>query len=205
MVDYDEDNGSYMYVYVYEYLSGNLYKKLTRLRKNKDSLIELFNSVEQSQFKFTQEQFIKQENELKKNLPIQAKITKSLDTSLFILPNSKFGNSFRVLPEEVMDITLSSSFSFINAFKEWTKDELDLTLIKKSRTLAEVHSYFTDSKSIKKGENARDYADRRKKAFTDGKVILLEFMNKGLTTNAQLRLLGRSAGGNTLDRPRGGA
>ena len=188
MVDYDEDNNSYMYVYVYEYLSGNLYKKLTRLRKNKDSLIKLFNSVEQSQFKFTQEQFIKQENELKNNLPIQAKITKSLDTSLFILPNSKFGNSFRVLPEEVMDITLSSSFSFINAFKEWTKDELDLTLIKKSRTLAEVHSYFTDLKSIKKGENSRDYADRRKKAFTDGKVILLEFMNKGLTTNAQLRL-----------------
>ena len=41
MVDYDQPNDSYIYVYVYEYLSGNLYKKLTRLRQFKDRLMEL--------------------------------------------------------------------------------------------------------------------------------------------------------------------
>jgi hypothetical protein len=179
MVDYDKQNDSYSYVYVYEYLSGNLYKKLTRLREKKDRLIEL--GV------LTEEQFILQESALRNNMPTQAKITKDLDTCLFILPNSKFGKEFFISPEEVMDIQMSYSQNFIDTFKQWTRTELDLALVTKSRTLAEVHKYFSDL-SPRGNDDERDYSDRRKKAFFDGKIILMEFMNKGLTTNCQLRL-----------------
>jgi hypothetical protein len=179
MVDYDQPNDSYTYVYVYEYLSGNLYKKLTRLRQFKDRLMEL--GV------LTEEQFTLQESALRMNMPTQAKITKDLDTCLFILPNSKFGKQFIIAPEDVMDIQMYRSQGFIDAFKEWTRSELDLALITKSRTLAEVHKYFTDLSPLG-NEDERDYSDRRKKAFLDGKVILMEFMNRGLTTNCQLRL-----------------
>jgi hypothetical protein len=179
MVDYDKTNDSFSYVYVYEYLSGNLYKKLTRLRENKDRLIEL--GV------LTEEQFFLQESALRNNMPTQAKITKDLDTCLFILPNSKFSKEFYISPEEVMDIQMSYSQNFIDTFKQWTKSELDLALITKSRTLAEVHKYFSDLSPMG-NEDSRDYSDRRKKAFFDGKNILMEFMNKGLTTNCQMRL-----------------
>lgn len=179
MVDYDKLNDSYIYVYVYEYLSGNLYKKLTRLRQFKDRLMQL--GV------LTEEQFILQESALRNNLPIQGKITKDLDTCLFILPNSKFGNDFFIAPEDVMDIQMYRSQSFIETFKDWTRSELDLALITKSRTLAEVHKYFSDLAPMGT-EDERQYSDRRKKAFFDGKIILMEFMNKGLTTNCQMRL-----------------
>jgi len=179
MVDYDKPNDSYIYVYVYEYLSGNLYKKLTRLRQYKDRLMQL--GV------LTEEQFILQESALRNNLPIQGKITKDLDTCLFILPNSKFGNDFFIAPEDVMDIQMYRSQSFIETFKDWTRSELDLALVTKSRTLAEVHKYFSDLAPMGT-EDERQYSDRRKKAFFDGKIILMEFMNKGLTTNCQMRL-----------------
>jgi len=180
MVDYDEKNDSYTYVYVYEYLSGNLYKKLTRLRQYKSRLMDL--NV------LTDEQFTLQETALRKNMPIQAKITKDLDTCLFIMPKSKFGEEFMISPEEVMDAQMNESKSFLDTFKVWTKTELDLALITKSRTLAEVHRYFTDLTPMSSGDDERDYSDRRKKAYFDGKIILMEFMNKGLTTNCQLRL-----------------
>jgi hypothetical protein len=179
MVDYDKANDNYTYVYVYEYLSGNLYKKITRLRQYKDRLIEL--GV------LTEEQFVLQESALRNNLPKQGKITKDLDTCLFILPSSKFANDFFIAPEDVMDIQMYRSQSFVETFKDWTKSELDLALITKSRTLAEVHKYFSDLAPIG-NDDERDYSDRRKKAFLDGKIVLMEFMNKGLTTNCQMRL-----------------
>ena len=179
MVDYNKANDSYEYVYVYDYLSGNLYKKLTRLRERKERLMEL--GV------LTEEQFVLQETALRKNMPTEGKITKDLDTCLFILPNSKFGKEFYIAPEDVMDIQMYSSQSFIETFKQWTKSELDLALVTKSRTLAEVHKYFSDLAPMG-NEDERDYSDRRKKAFFDGKVVLMEFMNKGLTTNCQMRL-----------------
>jgi len=179
MVDYDKSNDSYSYVYVYEYLSGNIYKKLSRLREKKGRLMEL--GV------LTEEQFVLQESALRKSMPTQGKITKDLDTCLFILPNSKFGNDFYVAPEDVMDINMSRSQSFIETFKEWTRSELDLALITRSRTLAEVHKYFSDLAPMG-SEDERQYSDRRKKAFLDGKIVLMEFMNKGLTTNCQMRL-----------------
>jgi hypothetical protein len=179
MVDYDQANNSYNYVYVYDYLSGNLYKKLTRLREKKDRLMEL--GV------LTEEQFVLQESALRNNMPIQGKITKDLDTCLFILPNSKFGNDFYINPQDVMDINMYGSQSFIQTFKDWTRAELDLALITKSRTLAEVHKYFSDLAPMGT-EDERQYSDRRKKAFFDGKIVLMEFMNKGLNANCQTRL-----------------
>jgi len=180
MVDYDVKNDNYHYIYVYDYLSGNLYKKLTRLRQYKDRLMEL--GV------LTEEQFTLQETALRTNMPTQAKITKDLETCLFILPSSKFAKDFMIAPEDVMDIQMSGSENFVTTFKTWTKAELDLALITKSRTLAEVHRYFSDLAPIRSDDDERDYSDRRKKAFLDGKIILMEFMNKGLTTNCQIRL-----------------
>jgi hypothetical protein len=159
MVDYDKANDNYTYVYVYEYLSGNLYKKITRLRQYKDRLIEL--GV------LTEEQFVLQESALRNNMPTQGKITKDLDTCLFILPSSKFAKDFLIAPQDVMDINMSSSQSFVQTFKDWTKTELDLALITKSKTLAQVHKYFSDLAPI--GTDVeRQYSDRRKKAFFDG-------------------------------------
>jgi hypothetical protein len=181
MIDYDVDKDSYVYSYVYEYLSGNVYKKLSRLRRHRERLTELTSL-------FTYNQFEVQQDALNKAMPTKARITKDLDTCLFILPKSKFGNDFMISPEDVNDIRLSTSYSFISVFKEWTKQELDKALIKKSRTLGEVHKYFTDMVTKEANENDRDYSDRRKKAYLDGKVILMEFMNRGLTTNCQTRL-----------------
>jgi len=197
MVDYDSSNYSYLYVYVHEYLSGNLYKKLTRLRQYKDRLIE--------SGKLTDEQFIIQENALKNNLPKQAKITLDADTCIFILPKSDFANNFRVTPEDTIDFTIYYNQSFYDCFRDWTYAEgaLDLSLITKSDNLRQIHKYFTEFETYKKESyssldaetrkqrqeaDEREYADRRTKAFIDGKRILLEFMNKGLTTNCQLRL-----------------
>ena len=98
MVDYDKAKDSYLYVYVYEYLSGNLYKKLTRLRQFKERLMQL--GV------LTEEQFILQESALRKNMPTQGKITTDLGTCLFVLPSSKFAKEFFIAPEDVMDINI---------------------------------------------------------------------------------------------------
>lgn len=183
MIDYDKKNNSYLYVYVYEYLSGNLYKKLTRLRANKERLQEL--GV------LTDEQFIIQENALRNNFPSQGKITKDVNTCLFILPKSEFGEQFMIEPNEVVDLQMSYRQSFIETFRDWTYSELDMALITRSRTINEVHKYFTDLEPLKSSaddKEERDYADRRKKAYIDGKIALMEFLNKGLTTNCQLRL-----------------
>jgi|LakMenEpi03Aug12_release.lakeMendotaPanAssembly.Ray.scaffolds.fasta_scaffold16367_3 hypothetical protein len=179
MVDYDKAKDSYLYVYVYEYLSGNLYKKLTRLRQFKERLMQL--GV------LTEEQFILQESALRKNMPTQGKITTDLGTCLFVLPSSKFAKEFFIAPEDVMDINMSETKNFVQTFKEWTELELDLALITKSETLDAVHKYFTDLVPIGK-EDEQVYSDFRKKAFYDGKIILMEFMNRGLTTNCQMRL-----------------
>jgi hypothetical protein len=179
MVDYDKPNDSYEYIYVYEYLSGNLYKKLTRLRQKKERLMEL--GV------LSEEQFVLQETALKKNMPSQARITKDLHDCLFILPSSKFAQDFYIAPEDVMDIKMGRSRNFVDTFKEWTKDELDLALITKSESLDAVHKYFTDLSPMGTQDEI-EYSDFRKKAFLDGKIILMEFMNRGLTTNCQIRL-----------------
>ena len=180
MVDYDLKNNSFNYVYVYEYLSGNIYEKITRLRLNLDRLKEL--EV------ISDEQFENQLSALRKSLPNMAKITNNLDTCIFILPKSEFGKEFRISPEEVMDVKIPYSLSFTDTFKYWTETELDKALIKKSRTLQEVHTYFTDMKGKETNEDERDYSDRRKKAYLDGRVILLEFLDKGLTGNCKTRL-----------------
>jgi cell division protein ZapA (FtsZ GTPase activity inhibitor) len=180
MVDYDTQTNSFEYVYVYEYLSGYVYKKLSRLIQYKDRLIEL--GV------LTEEQFILQESALKNSFPTQGKITKDLDTCLFILPNSKFGNEFMISPEDMIDYPMNKSMSFIDTFRAWTETELDKALIKESRTLKEVHKYFTDFVSMSSNDDERVYSDRRKRAYNDGRKILLEFMNKGLNTNCQTRL-----------------
>jgi hypothetical protein len=180
MVDWAGKTRDYKYVYVYEYLSGNLYKKLTRLRQYKQELLDTGILTEQ--------QFELQQSALEKNMPTKARITADTDTCLFILPQSKFGQEFQISPEDIMDVQMSDSRSFYSAFKTWTESELDLSKITKSRTLAEVHLYFTDQTPMSSRDDERVYSDRRKKAYIDGKVILLEFLNKGLTTNCQTRL-----------------
>jgi len=180
MVDWDTKVTDYKYVYVYEYLSGNLYKKLTRLRGYKQELIDTGIITEQ--------QFELQQTALEKNMPTKARITTDTDTCIFILPKSKFAYDFQISPEDIMDVQVSSSRSFYSSFKTWTESELDLSKITKSRTLAQVHLYFTDQTPMSSRDDERIYSDSRKKAYIDGKVILLEFLNKGLTTNCQTRL-----------------
>lgn len=184
MIDYDYETVSNKYVYVYEYLSGDVYKKLTRLRDYKDFLMKLNVLNEQ--------QFIKQEKALKKSYPKQAKITKDIDTCIFIFPSSDFGSSFRINPNDLMDLPIYSSESFINVFREWTIKEMDKAILIETNDILRVHHYFTDLNA--KGqrpynyESDVEYSDWREKAFNDGKVALYEFLNKALTMNCQLRL-----------------
>lgn len=187
MIDYNQGSifEPFKYVYVYEYLSGNLYKKLTRLRANKEKLIQ--------SGKMTDEQFERQQTALVSNLPKQAKITMDEDTSLFILPKSKFSEEFRVSPEDVNDMNMYYSQSFVEAFKDWTKTDgtFDKTILKNTGNLNIVHKYFTDFELLESNADENDkkyYAEYRMKSYKDGKKLLLEFMNKGLTTNCQLRL-----------------
>ena len=187
MVDYDSKNNTYKYVYVYEYLSGDIYNKITRLKQYKENLINLALNSE-GKFKFTEEDFTFQENQLNKNLPTQGKITKDLNTCLFILPKSKFAENFMIAPEDVQDINMSYSRSFYDVFKSWTETELNRAVIVESRNLTAVHTYFTDLKPKSKFDDDATYSDSREKAFNDGRRILLEFMTKGLTSNCQQRL-----------------
>ena len=184
MIDYDKSNASFNYVYVHEYLSGNVYEKLSRLKQYKENLMEL--GV------LSEEQFLKQEKALTKSYPKQAKVTKNIDDCIFILPSSKFGESFIINPNDVLDYPMSYSDTFANVFINWTKNEMDKALLIETNDINKVHHYFT--KLSKKGtepykyESDEEYSDNREKAFNDGKVALLEFLNKGLTTNCQMRL-----------------
>lgn len=183
MIDYDSQNDSFLYVYVYEYLSGNIYKKLSRLREYKERLKELG--------ALTDEQFDLQEKELKKSMPIQGRITTDSENCVFILPKSKFAQEFMIHPEDVLELKIYSSSSFYDVFKQWTKSELDKAIISKSESIDEIHEYFTDLKKSKSNASKDDeaiYSKIRKNTYYDGKNILIEFMNKGLTTNCQLRL-----------------
>jgi hypothetical protein len=183
MIDYDKSNDSYSYVYRYEYLSGNLYKKLTRLRYYKDRLQEL--KV------LTNEQFELQVNELKNNMPIKGKITTDLDTCVFILPKSKFAQNFMIHQEDVNDYKMYESMNFYKVFKGWTSSELDKALITKSDSIDQIHEYFTDFKKLE-SKPTKDqkavYSKLRKNTYFDGRIILKEFLNKALTTECQLRL-----------------
>ncbi len=185
MIDYDKSNSSFNYVYVHEYLSGNVYEKLSRLKQYKEFLMNDLKVL-------TEEQFVKQEKALIKSFPKQAKITKNIDDCLFILPSSKFGTSFIINPNEVMDYPMSYSDNFKSVFKEWTRNEMDKTILIETNDINKVHHYFTDfnKKGVKPYEQESDeeYSDNREKAFNDGKVALLEFLNRGLTTNCQFRL-----------------
>jgi superfamily II DNA/RNA helicase len=180
MVEYDKSNDSFNYVYVYEYLSGNVYEKLSKLREKKDRLIQI--GV------LNEEQFLMQEKALIKSFPRQGKITKNLETCLFILPDSKFGNEFKIQPNEVMDMPMSYSSSFKSVFEDWTKSEMDKALLVETNDIYKVHKYFTNLEKQGKYESDAEYSDWREKAFNDGKVALVEFLTKGLTSNCQLRL-----------------
>jgi hypothetical protein len=186
MIDYDKNNSSYEYVYVHEYLSGNLYKKLTRLRQYKQELIDM--KV------FSDEQFVIQETALVNNLPKKAKITLDVNSSLFILPQSQFGYKFTIKPEDfVEEGIIHHERSFIEAFREWTEteDSFDKILISNIENTTALHKYFTDFELLGSKPTEREkivYAELRTKAYMDGKVLLLEFMNKALTLNCQLRL-----------------
>lgn len=192
MVDFDTKNNAYSTQYVHEYLSGNLYKKLTRLRQYKDRLNELG--------KMSEEQFLLQESALVKNLPKQAKITLDVDTSLFILPKSKFAEQFSIKPEDLVSYRMYGSKSFYETFRDWQTDEDNYDkalMLKNTGNRFTVRNYFTDFEvlKIKSKQEPRVieeqkviYAENRTKAYLDGKVLLLEFMNNALTTNCQLRL-----------------
>jgi hypothetical protein len=180
MVSYDATNDYYKYEYVYEYLSGNIYEKLTTLRRKKERLIEIG--------ALNEEQFMMQEQALKKSFPKQGKITKDIDTCIFIMPKSDFGNDFYIKPDEVMDMPMSYSNSFKNVFEEWTKNEMDKALLVETNDIYKVHKYFTRLEKQGKYESDAEYSDWREKAFNDGKVALVEFMTKGLTSNCQTRL-----------------
>jgi hypothetical protein len=183
MVDYDTANNSYQYVYVYEYLSGDIFTKRSRLIQYKDKLIDELKVLSVEQHKM-------QEDALLNSLPIQAKITKDIDSCIFILPKSNFGERFMISPEDVMDIKMYGSRSFIETFKSWASKDggLDKAVIKHSTSIDAIHKYFTDMTAKSKNDNDSVYADLRKRAYLDGKVILFEFLTKGLTTKCQNRL-----------------
>lgn len=180
MVSYDKSNDYYKYEYVYEYLSGNVYEKLSQLRQKKDRLIELG--------ALNEEQFLIQEKTLVKSLPKQGKISKDIDSCIFIMPNSDFGNNFFIKPDELLDISQSYAYSFKFCFEEWTKAEMDKSLLVETNDIYKVHKYFTRLEKKGKYESDAEYSDNREKAFNDGKVALVEFLTKGITTNCQIRL-----------------
>ena len=179
MIDYDSENDSYKYVYVYEYLSGNVYKKRSTLIQKKDRLIEL--GV------LDEKQFEKQIKALEKSFPSQAVITKSVETCMFVLPSSDFGSTFNIKPDDLIDLVAYSDQSFLEAFKEWTRKEMDSALRKESTSLGDVHDFFTDMRP-QKGLEENYYMDKRKRAYSDGKRMLVAFLNEAITTNCQRRL-----------------
>ena len=179
MIDYDSVNDSYKYVYVYDYLSGNVYKKRSVLFYKKERLFEL-GALDEAQFE-------KQIKAIDKSLPTQATITKSIETCMFILPSSDFGRSFIIKPDDLNDMFISSSSTFKDVFKTWTVTEMDKSLLRESDTIDNVHLFFTEM-TPKKGMNLDDYMDKRKRAYADGKRMLVSFLNDGLSTYCQTRL-----------------
>ena len=186
MIDYDAKNNTYSYEYVHEYLSGNLYKKLTRLKQYKDKIQEIS--------KMSEEQFLLQESALKKNFPTQAKITLDVDTSLFILPKSKFADRFIIKPEDLVEYRMSNSQTFYDTFLEWSMDEDNYDnaiMLSNTGSKYTVREYFTNFLVLKSKATEDDkliYTENREKAYLDGKALILDFMNNALTVNCQLRL-----------------
>jgi|688.fasta_scaffold03184_35 hypothetical protein len=185
MIDYDTKNYSFTYNYVHEYLSGNLYKKLTRLRQNKDRLQQLG--------KLSEEQFILQESALIKNFPTQAKVTLDANTCLFILPKSNFADKFMIEPEDLVNYRQWYSKSFFETFKNWSIDDesYDKALLTETGDKYMVREFFTLFEILKTNATEDEkvvYAEKRTKSYIDGKALMLEFMNNALTTNCQRRL-----------------
>ena len=172
--------GTIKYVYRYEYLSGNLYKKLTNLQSDYTLIMESSGmTTEQAKI-----QLDKQIELLKANFPKQAEITLKDYNRINIHPNSTFADEiFYVKIDDWADEGLTFDGSLKRAFTWWLDYHMDITLLQKA-TKSSIKKYFIE---IAKAEDSSQQNERRQ-AYSDGERIFPIFLNDALNQNCKVRL-----------------
>ena len=172
--------GTIKYVYRYEYLSGNLYKKLTNLQSDYTLIMESSGmTTEQAKI-----QLDKQIELLKANFPKQAEITLKDYNRINIHPNSTFADEiFYVKIDDWADEGLTFDGSLKRAFTWWLDYHMDITLLQKA-TKSSIKKYFIE---IAKAEDSSQQNERRQ-AYSDGERIFPIFLNDAINQNCKVRL-----------------
>ena len=172
--------GVVKYVYVHEYLSGNLYKKLSDL-KSAYTLIMENSGMTPEQAK---NQLDKQIDALTNNFPKQAEITLKDYNRINIHPSSTFADEiFRVKEDDWAEEGLSYGGTLKNAFRWWLDYHMDITLLQKA-TKTSIKKYFID---LSKAEDSSQQNERRQ-AYSDGERVFPIFLNDALNQNCKIRL-----------------
>jgi|688.fasta_scaffold00340_25 hypothetical protein len=181
MVDYDVTDGV-QYVYKYDYLSGDVYKKISALRMYSQRLID-GGYCNQDQIDFQ----IQMLNSVK---PLQAEITTSNFNAIYIHPKSKFSEKiFKVEPTDLINIQLRGRTSLMEAFKYWISNEMDNSLLKNADSKRALIRFYVDLERPSENQmDARTFINARRRAFLDGDRIFNVFLNTELNENCKMRL-----------------
>lgn len=193
MVDFVKEGTSdygVKYVYRYEYLSGNLYKKISNLRQYRVSIIEQLKSIDDVETLNNQLDY--QLSELEKHTTLKALITLDDYNRIYLHPKSEFcENIFKVQVEDWKDSEegASSTSTLKQAFTWWTEYKMDKTLIKKAKDVRSLNRFYTDlERPSEKKMNPREFINARRRAFQDGDTIFNYFLNEALSEGCKARL-----------------
>jgi hypothetical protein len=183
---------SVQYIYRYEYLSGNLYKKMSNLKRYRGQIIEQLTSVNPDvtpeNIELLNSQLDYQLAELEKNKPLQAIVTLSDYNRIYLHPNTIFCKEiFEVNTTDWLDQDegYSSSSLIYYAFKWWITEKMDTILIKNGSNPEELVSFYCE---LSKPSDSAEDINKRKRAFIDGDFIFNYFINEVLTENCKTRL-----------------
>jgi hypothetical protein len=173
-------NGHVKYVYRYDYLSGNLYKKITDLDRDYTDIISNSGMREEE----TKIHLEYQKKMLNLYKPVQAEITLKDYNRINIHPKSTFSEEiFYVNSDDWADESISRAGSLKSCFIWWMDYQMDITLIQKSTKRA-IQKYFVN---LEKAESSSAQNERRQ-AFFDGERIFPIFLNDALSNLCKARL-----------------
>ena len=172
--------GKVKYVYRYDYLSGNVYKKITELERDRSEIIANSGMREES----TKIHLDYQKKMLELYRPVQAEITLKDYNRINIHPKSTFAEEiFNVNSDDWADESISRSGSLKDCFQWWLHYQMDITLLQKS-TIRAIEKYFID---LSKADSPEQQNERRQ-AFFDGERVFPIFLNDALSPLCKARL-----------------
>lgn len=192
MIDFvwSEKGYGVKYIYRFEYLSGNLYKKISNLKKYRFDIIEQLKSIDDVEMINNQLDY--QLSELEKNTPLKALITLDNYNRIYLHPKSEFCDRiFNIQVEDWRDTDegSSSSLTLKGAFAWWSTYKMDSTLIKNVDSVKSLNKFYTDLERPSETKmNPREFINARRRAFKDGDNLFNVFLNEALSDDCKSRL-----------------